>query len=210
MEYYWCIASEYTDYPMHEAKPGPKAAFCRGCRKVVAGWYPRRTHAALPEVTRAVRILTEPGHVAVIHASLWRQVAQHCPDAIIGPVTVRSGDIDKFTLDWVTVLLPEKQLVHVRGTLRSDGIPARRVCDVCGRQCYFAPENPHLVRCQLPKPGIVFMDHVCRLIIAESLAETLDWRGYPDMVNFRLPVLERPLDGLRLIGDPDWTTMGTN
>jgi hypothetical protein len=206
-EYYWWITSRYDDYDTCYARPWPKTAFCRGCHDVVRDWYPRRIEASLPIVQRAVEIRTSPGHVAVVHADLWRQLRRYCPSAIIGPVTIRQGDLDKFTLDWVTVIFPHDELIHVRGTLRSESVPVRGVCGVCGRQGYYASENPHLVRCQVPKDRPVFMDHVCKWVIAEPLAQRLDWSGFPDLVYERLPVLERPLDGLHLIGDPDWSTM---
>jgi hypothetical protein len=206
VEYYWWITSDYDDYDACYVRPWPKTAFCRGCNHQVANWYPRRIEVALPPVRRALLLLSQPGDVAVIHAGLWRQIERYCPSAILGPATMREGDLDKFTLDWVTVIFPQDELIHVRGTLRSESVPARRVCDVCGRQCYYASENPHLVRCQVPSNRPVFMDHVSKFVIAEPLAKTLDWSDFPDLVYERLPVLARPLDGLRLIGDPDWNT----
>jgi hypothetical protein len=212
---YWNVYSNYEDYEMHEQKAGPKRAFCRACERVVQDWYPRPIEANLMGVRRAVTIATRRIGAYVLHADLWRQIAPMCPSAVIGPVTARRGDLDAFTIDWVTLLFPSDEHVHIRGRRPYLENPddyadiIHRICSECNREiCYTAnSENFHLVRATIQPMRPVLMNSFRDLLIAEEVARTLDWSGFPDLRYDVVPVLERPMDGLRLQGDPDWSAM---
>ena len=196
---FWWLSSSYEDYDLHEQIGAPKKAFCRGCGGIDSGWYPRWLEAQLSGVSKAVQIQCK---APVFHSEVWVQISDLCASAILGPATIRDGDLDRFTLDWVTVLFPPNEVVIVRGRRKH---AVHRICGVCERQLYFPAHDPHLVRCQIPRDKAVFLDHTNRLIVASDVAEQLDWSRFPDLKYEILPVLEEPLDGLRLLGDPDWS-----
>lgn len=216
-EYYWRIRSTYEDFEMHEQKAMPKRAFCGECHRVVPDWYPRQIGFRLCNIKRAVLVYAQLSVtcVYVYHTGLWRQIEHLCPNAVIGPVTIQHKDgVDRFTLDWVTILFPTSHLVHIRGSFDTEN--ARRgghsgvshyTCNTCNQFAYWAANDLHLLRHRLHSDRPVFMNPFGDLIIAESVAQSLDWSGFPDLKYDRLPVLDRPLDGLRLPGDPDWSAM---
>lgn len=207
-DFYWLINSDYRDTvgdydPGIDSKCRPKSAFCKTCRHVLEGWYPRHVEAWLSKNYRAVLL---EDRVPLVHTDIWRQLAPYCPNAVIGPVWIQEGDIDRFSLDWVAVLFPANEIVYIRGGPTSPLKPW--ICDVCGQQQYCNISGTrHLVRNRVPKGTAVFQDNCADLIIAEPIAQEIDWSGFPDMYYTRMPVLDRPLDGVRLLGDPDWTAM---
>lgn len=215
-EHYWLVHSDFFDTsgdyePALDTKGRPKGAFCKCCRRVLDSWYPRHLEGWLRRNYHA--LLLPLSNAPMIHADIWRQLAVHCPSAVTGPVMVQEGDIDRFTLDWVTVLFPPSEIVHASGA--PDPNPGRGrslapwPCEVCGQEHYFNMfRDMHLVRSRVPEGKSVFWERHNYLIVAEPLAETIDWSGYPDFRYERMPVLDRPLDGIRLRGDPDWSATG--
>ena len=199
-EFYYRLHSSYDDYDSCSARARPKSAFCRGCHQVTRDWYPRHVEVALPTVRRALRIQTSPQRVTVLHSDLWQAIEGNCTGAVIGPVTMRAGDLDRFTLSFVTVVCPDDHLVHVRSR---DPVVCR-MCDECGRQLYVASDEArHLVGTQLLHAHKVLLDHLNYVLVTETLLHTLPLDLFPDLVLERLPVVDRPLDGFRLAGDPD-------
>lgn len=186
----------------------PKRAICRGCRSIVSDWYPKSVDAELTdEVGLGLWICCD---VTVIHAELWIQILRHCPSAVVGRVFRGAGESKKLAHEYVTVLFPPSEMVRVRGSWNNRAYntePSHRVCQRCGRQRYFAVNDPHLVRSQIPSGRLVFADWCNRLVIKKSLADVLDWSLFPDRELQPLPVFERPLDGLRLLDDPDWDAL---
>lgn len=219
-EYYWRIGTridEWSNYEPHEQRVTPQRAFCKKCYAVLDDWYPKPLEIELQniDVVRAVSLSCGPSRrsrckARVIHADVWRQIAHLCPTAAIGNVSIWRGEFLRPADEWVAVRFPPSELVHVRGSYHPQyASPAHGVCSACGRQKYFATHDPHLVRCQIPPDRPVFMDWNDYVIIAEPVARAMDWSGFPDFEYERLPVLDRPLDGLRLLGDPQWPPIGS-
>lgn len=218
-EYYWLIGTRIDDiseYHPHEQKAGPKRAFCRMCKDVLDDWYPKTLAVELQNVDRAVSIRCGPSRknracIRIIHADVWNQIAHLCPTAVRGEVSLWEREFLVPSTEWVCVLFPPAEQVHIRGSYTPErsitGGVAHHVCPGCHRQRYYACNDQHLVRCQVPKNKSVFMSRIGDLVIAEPIAQAMDWASFSDFEYQRLPVLEKPLDGMRLIGDPDWSAM---
>lgn len=201
-----------TEYAWHEQKVMPNRAFCKGCNEIFDYWYPKPIEIEMQNVERAVS-LSCGGRYKVLHHDIWRQVAHLCPTVVFGKVSVWKGEFLHPTHEWVAPMFPPSEMVHVRGSYTPDqsitGGISHHVCTKCNRQLFYASHDRHLVRCQIPDGRPVFMDRLNDLIIAEPIAQQMDWSGFPDFVYDRLPVRDRPLDGMRLLGDPDWSAMDT-
>ncbi|MCW5766930.1 MAG: hypothetical protein KIT68_13255 [Phycisphaeraceae bacterium] len=214
-EYFWEIFSSDDSYHSMQAWMRPRKAFCRRCGVQHPDWYPRAVEGCLEGIrSRPMYILAtgdrkHSGYGIICSVRLWRHLAPHVPEAIVGRVFDRDKSrAETLNEAWVIPWFPEWLRVLVRAS-RPPGPPRAptmpEVCTECGRPRYTAAWDPHLVRARLP-PGrpVLATPHSGNFLIAESLAKTLDWSEFPDLTYERLPVLDRPLDGLRLEGDPPW------
>lgn len=201
--YRW-IQSQFEDYDFDDQLIGPKRAFCKACGRLSPQWFPRPLEAVLTAVDTAIYIFCiRHGRWTVLHRDLWVQLQPHWPDAVPGPVSLRSAGQVEPSPDWVAVCAPPAQSVVIRGSY----MPAHRVCPVCHAQLYYCPHDPHLIAGTIPSETPVFYGSGNEVVIAESLARSLDWSMFPDMKYDVLDVRDRPGDGLRLLGDPDWDAM---
>jgi hypothetical protein len=65
--------------------------------------------------------------------------------------------------------------------------------------------DPYILSRELSKDHL-YHDSICCLYVDEWLASTVDWGRFKDLELYPFPVLDKPLDGFQLPGDPDWSS----
>jgi hypothetical protein len=175
--------------------------FCAHCRAVHRRLYP----AAIDVVFRQT---PTPGWttglgfrvgVPIYRVEFLEALGHHAQGFAIGRCLLPHG---KVLTEYATAYA--KDYVLMRGDERT----TTKVCPLCGSVwtdlVVVYPKRPaYLLRRQL-SDALVYQGRSGAFFLAEAVVSEIDWTHFPDMRVQRIDVLDRPLDGRRLPGDPDW------
>jgi len=171
---------------------------CRGCVRLRRGLYPRPIDVRLRQIgsrRRSVTFVSQVG-IGIIHRRLLDRLGEYLTDFALGEVYDQQGArIDDFRTFY------SRHPIIVRGSAGSEV----KCCPLCGEIFYPRKGAPYVLRHQLGpqhvyQAGMTYVD--------EWLAARIDWSKFRDLELVAYPVRDRPEDGLRLPGDPDWSAMG--
>jgi hypothetical protein len=99
------------------------------------------------------------------------------------------GPENQLILDWVTFI--GRRVLFVRGSKNAQ----YRTCSLCGRNLYFAMGKKYLYP-HPPKDIELFQSHLWGLIVPRQVGETTGIKESDGVWIDKLPVLDKPLDGL--------------
>jgi len=97
-------------------------------------------------------------------------------------------------------------------TLRGEAGSSYRQCAMCGFLFSLGAEGELYLLRQEFADRPVLQDEIGDAYVIPALADTIDWRNYPDITLFRFPIRDAPLDGFPVrLGDdlPKFVGRGT-
>ena len=173
---------------------------CPSCRGLDLTLFPRPIDAYLK---------TDPGHrvtglvsftrIAIFHRDFVMQIAKHLDGFALGKVYGPEQTIN-----------PLYQTCYTDSiiVLRGDRNAKYYVCKECGwvKLNMGGQRHRYILKKHLPR-SFVFQVDTMDLLLAEDLADLIDWSPWPDVRLDKVKVIDRPFDKHRLPGDPDWDAM---
>jgi hypothetical protein len=175
--------------------------FCKDCEKVDRRRYPEPIDITLDIIPRNMSV--GEAHFAVlgvIHVRLLE---------VLLPYMTMGGFVFGRCFDHKGRLLEDyrtyyaDRVINVRGAEGSSWGLCRR----CGALWYHPRSLVYVLSRELDEHHL-YQDAFCGLYVDQWLSENLDWPVFDDFSLSAIPVLDRPLDGFRLPGDPDWSSGG--
>jgi len=180
------------------------ALFCTQCKKLKRSGYPEPVDAWIREIERNISIhgLCDM-RLGLIHVRLLERLRPFMEGFVFGNVYRVKDPEDT-----------RGRLLASHRTLYADRIifprPSKDVqnhgdCPECGlirlggKQKYFVLNdlaNRH-----------VWESTLSCLYVSQTVVDAIDWSEFKDLELRPIPVLDRPLDNLRLPGDPDWEAL---
>lgn len=171
---------------------------CPECGWVYFHLHRQPIHAKMDQIPRRRSIgLISFMALGIIHARLLDVLSKHMDDFAFGDVY---NERDEVVRDYRTFY--SSTYIEPRGQSGSTW----RTCPGCSRVMYSWKGEPYVLSKDLDDRH-VYHDVICSVYVDEYLASAIDWRKFKDLKLVPFPVLDRPLDGLRLPGDPDWDAM---
>jgi hypothetical protein len=180
--------------------------FCPDCRTIYRSRHPEPIDVTLMEWPEAPAVCGRPARagVPIFGSDFVAQIGECLPDAAIGRCLTADGQVFQ---EYVTMYLPRCVL------MRGDTKTKYKVCKGCGAiwtdlVMVFPGRPAYLLRHQLTD-ALIYQGGYGSLFIARELANRLDWSPFPDVRLEPVEVRDTPLDGRRLPGDPDWSSLRT-
>ncbi|MCB9844672.1 MAG: hypothetical protein H6811_01615 [Phycisphaeraceae bacterium] len=143
--------------------------------------------------------------VFIVRSDLWRLLQPHLAHYVLGRcVHVGLGEVIR---GYSTVYTPIEYSTYTRGERGAKYY----VCKHCGLPHLEADGTESLLQYFIR--GHLRGRHAAQVgchgtfIITPWLRDQIDWSQFPDIELGVYPVLDRPLDGRRFPGDPDWDAM---
>lgn len=178
---------------------------CKQCRSASAAW---RAHpvALDVEVIKAPRgpISTIGGgcFASVLRADLARVLAPHLPRPLFGKVAVRKPTATDHPGRWVSCVPGEGRGIDVERGLYCCHVFCKLACGNSGNWIGWA--SGAVVRRTIGD-RLAFFSNRLDIFVTDALVEKLDLKKkFPDLRYYEYDVVEEPLDGEVLPGDPGW------
>ena len=178
--------------------------FCERCRSINRSMYPAPVDIVLHDVLSGGWTIGSGFQVGVpiFRCDFIELLWPHMHGYVRGRCLRAGGGVHEHL-----VTLYAEKWVLMRGDERS----RTEVCSLCGSiwtdlVMVRRGRPAYLLRHQL-SGDLIYQDCDGDLFIAKSLAESLDFSKFRDLRFEPVTIRDTPLDGRRLPGDPDWTTM---
>jgi hypothetical protein len=172
---------------------------CKGCGALGPRFYPRPLDVEF--VRRPRGLVCSAAPTWVYREAYLNLVLPHLADAVVGHCYLGSGSARKVIPEYRSFYSgPGEQII-----MRGSASVRYRICEVCGivRTEGWDPGPQYFLSHQL-SDRLAYADQGDLIWLTEELVDRIDWAQFRDAEFFPHPVFDRPIDGKRLPGDPDW------
>ena len=172
----------------------------QGCAGVRSRFYGEPVNVPLVRRTGAT-IMFGP-MALIVSIDLYRKLCPEMPEHVQGQCYLTGSE--QIIEEYVTVYSSPQIAAHVRGGIGSN----YRLCPHCsspfveGDGTESQPE--YLLSRAFDGHAVAQVGNHGSFVVTREFASTIDWTDYGDLVLYKYDVLDRPIDGARLIGDPIW------
>jgi len=175
-----------------------------GCGSVHPSYFPRPVDVQVQRCPRKT-------YVPKVFANLFRKdffelVSPHLRGAVVGRCIKVSHGKRTVCEDHVSCY---SDRAESRLVLRGGPGSRYETCDVCGRdRSSGSTKEPRYILSHQLDGRLAYQEGVSgTFLLTQQLVDEIDWTRFPDLSLYPYPVFDRPIDGQRLPGDPDWDAL---
>lgn len=169
--------------------------FCPWCRNIDRSRYPAPVDVGILEIPERITCgIVYPFGAYVFCASLVERLHEDLVASgfVFGKCLDSDGDVIE---DYVTCY-PKDYIV-----LRGNAATKYYICEECGAVDSTVHGFPYVLRRQLTD-ATIYQRTSGRVYVADEIAMDVDWGQWPDLELRLTRILDKPIDGQRLPGDP--------
>lgn len=180
---------------------------CEKCRRFLPDAERAPITVQLSEQPLGLGGLVGGARVSVFHRDLFRQLEEHVGERhVAGPVVRADG---REWPDYVSCYTTHP--VYLRGarptTTVFQRIARSYICAQCGWAHTLYAEPPRYLLSWMLDGRLMYQEATGSMFIEERVVDSIDWTLFPDAELEPILVLDRPLDGLRMPDEPDWSAL---
>lgn len=173
--------------------------YCPECGGIRPEWKPRPINVVLKDIEcpMITCIIRGADITKIFQKDLIETVRRHFACQIVGQCHVEVDGAPDYVTCYST------RTIFVRGG-KGEGY---WICPVCGKHSRDRLKRPDNVLRRDLDDSLVFQDAYQRMYFRQALVDEIEWSKFRDAELEKIRIVDRPLDGKRLPGDPDWDAM---